>query len=120
MNSLEREVIELRMDGYTFQDIADTLNISMTRAREIVMRMLQVDHNPRGTASVCFPYIRRWMRKNHYSCGDLANMLGIHPNSVYRKLCGRSEFTLSEITSLLDIMEEVFETAFDRRPRNVD
>lgn len=120
MNRLEREVIELRLDGCTFREIADTLDISITRARDIVMNMLQVEHNPKMIENTRFPYIKRWMKINHYTCGDLAGMLDVHPNSIYRKLCGRSEFTLSEIMTLLDLMGEAFETAFDRRNRDED
>lgn len=44
------------------------------------------------------------MKKNHVSIGEMCDKLGISRSAFYRKCNGKSEFTQSEIQTIVDVL----------------
>ena len=44
------------------------------------------------------------MKKNHVSFGEMCDKLGISRSAFYRKCNGKSEFTQSEIQTIVDFL----------------
>lgn len=44
------------------------------------------------------------MKKNHVSIGEMCDKLGISRSAFYRKCNGKSEFTQSEIQTIVDFL----------------
>lgn len=44
------------------------------------------------------------MNKKGISISDMCNMLGISRSAFYRKCIGKSEFTMSEIAKIVDVL----------------
>ena len=45
------------------------------------------------------------MKKKHVTIGEMCNTLGISRSAFYRKCNGKSEFTQSEIQTIVDVLQ---------------
>ena len=59
-----------------------------------------------------YPKLVSVMRENKITYVKLANVLGIQPYSVYRKVKGRTDWTISEVETLCKLLNKNYYELF--------
>lgn len=59
-----------------------------------------------------YPKLVNVMRENNITYVKLANILGIQPYSVYRKVKGRTDWTISEVEKLCEHLNKNYYELF--------
>lgn len=59
-----------------------------------------------------YPKLVNVMRENKITYVKLANILGIQPYSVYRKIKGRTDWTISEVETLCEHLNKNYYELF--------
>lgn len=59
-----------------------------------------------------YPKLVNVMRENKITYVKLANILGIQPYSVYRKVKGRTDWTISEVETLCELLNKNYYELF--------
>ena len=59
-----------------------------------------------------YPKLVSVMRENKITYVKLANILGIQPYSVYRKVKGRTDWTISEVETLCEFLNKNYYELF--------
>jgi hypothetical protein len=59
-----------------------------------------------------YPKLVSVMRENKITYVKLANILGIQPYSVYRKVKGRTDWTISEVETLCELLNKNYYELF--------
>lgn len=102
----------MRMDGHTFQEIADAFGVS----RQNIQQVLVFAGAGRARTVQCiYPGIERWMRENDCTAYMLHKKMGLWGENaapMYNRLNGTTKFTLNDIKVLLDVTGMTFDEAF--------
>lgn len=48
--------------------------------------------------------LRAAMARKKYSINDLADILGVSRSTIYRRMRGESEFTVTEVIKMIDVL----------------
>lgn len=48
--------------------------------------------------------LRAAMARKEYSMNDLADILGVSRSTIYRRMRGESEFTVTEVIKMIDVL----------------
>lgn len=48
--------------------------------------------------------LRAAMARKEYSMNDLADILGVSRSTIYRRMSGESEFTVTEVIKMIDVL----------------
>lgn len=118
LNNRDREIIKLRMQGVTYQNIGDIFGITRQRVEQIINRSLTIKND------ISKKYSRNILeshRKIHrLTIIDVGELLGISGASYRRKEKGKSEFTISEAYKLSELfglsLDEIFYDNGEIRP----
>ncbi len=113
------EIVQMRIDGYTLQQIADKYGVT----RQCIQQKLSViagNEKPRTKGideKIVFPNLAKWISENQVVKYKLYQMIGGSNNNkntqiINKKLYGESEFSMSEIKKLLEITGQTFEYLF--------
>ena len=57
--------------------------------------------------------LKELLVKKNITAWDVAEKMGMHPNSFYRRLNGHKSFDTSELFLLSDILDEPLDVVFD-------
>lgn len=111
------EMIKMRLDGYTYQEIADKYGISKQCVRQSIANLAGKEGPVRISAldRCIYPNIRKWMIDNNISMIKLSKICGRaekNTGAVRPKLNGEREFQISEIKAILKESGKTFEYMF--------
>lgn len=111
------DMIELRNAGWTFQEIADKYSVTKQCVHQGIKKYIKSERSPkRSSLEKCiFPNIKQWLIENRIKVGQLSRMCNLEKNcskTIQRKLCGVTEFKISEIKAILDASGKTFEYMF--------
>lgn len=114
------DMVKLRNAGWTYQEIADKYNISKQCAHQAIKRHVKSERSPkRSSLEKCiFPNIKQWMIENRIKVMQLSRMCNLENNcsrTIQRKLCGVTDFKMSEIKVILDASGKTFEYMFETK-----
>ena len=79
------EMVRMRNDGYTLQEIADKFGVS----KQWIAMLIQTGGykmNPESLNKIVYPNIADWMRKNHYNMRKLVSETGLTLQTLRRML----------------------------------
>lgn len=79
------QACEMRLYGYTWQEVADKLNYHVSTVQGAVKD--RVFHGKSGKVKTCHVNVQRWMCKEGVSGDMLAKAAGVSRNTVYNNLC---------------------------------
>lgn len=111
------EMIKMRLDGCTYQEIAEKYGITRQCVQQSISSFTGKERSVRKSSlDICiYPNIRKWMLDNNISMIKLSKICGLaetHIGSVRAKLCGEREFRISEIKAILKESGKTFEYMF--------
>ena len=108
----------MRLDGYTFQDIADKFGVS----KQYIHSLFGGRVSETLVNGCRYPNITGWMANNNMDVCGMRHLLNDMDYRGFRsRLFGKTEFRLSEIKKILHITGMTFEKAFfDREEENQD
>ena len=106
------EAFTMRVDGYTYQEIANKFGIS----RECVQQKLrrEINGNKSISKNCIYPGLVNWMRGKGFSAFELNKKAGICKNiqAFYNRLYGRTGWEMDEIKKILAFTGLTFDEAF--------
>ena len=112
MTNIEKmSIVQMRIDGYTMQAIAEKKGISKQRVSRILCSICDMDTQPRRYKYL-YGNILNWMLDNHVQLKTLAENIGVCTSTLGAKLQGKKDFNMSEIKKILKITGMTFEEAF--------
>lgn len=111
------EMIKMRIDGCTYQEIADKYGITRQCVQQSIANITGSERTIRQSSldKCIYPNIRKWMIDDNISMIKLSKICGLSETNVgviRMKLCGERQFRMSEIKSLLKESGKTFEYMF--------
>ena len=111
------EMIKMRLDGCTYQEIADKYGVTRQCVQQSIANFTGKERTARKSSldRCIYPNIRKWMLDNNISMIKLSKMCGLaetHIGAVRTKLNGEREFKISEIKAILKESGKTFEYMF--------
>ena len=110
-NIEKMSIVQMRIDGYTMQAIAEKKGISKQRVHRILCSICDMDTQSRRYKYL-YGNILNWMLDNHVQLKTLAENIGVCTSTLGAKLQGKKDFNMSEIKKILKITGMTFEEAF--------
>ena len=110
-----QEIIQMRVDGFTLQEIADKYGVSEQCISHKLLSIAKRDNTrPKWfDERVIYPNIAKYMINNRISRHALAKEIGLsNLQCLTRRLYGELDFSMSEIKKLLEITGQTFEYLF--------
>lgn len=111
------EMIKMRLDGCTYQEIAEKFGVTRQRVQQVVADFTGKERTVKKSSldRCVYPNIKAWMIDNNISMIKLSEICGLaetHIGTVRAKLCGEREFKTSEIKAILRESGKTFEHMF--------
>lgn len=113
------EIVQMRMDGYTIQEIADKYGVTKQCIQER-LSILANGYRPRVKGideKIIYPNLAKWISDNRIVKYKLSHMIGLSENNmvttaINKRLYGETDFSMSEIKMLLKATNDTFEHLF--------
>lgn len=111
------EMIKMRIDGCTYQEIADKFGITRQCVHQSIANFTRKEDCVRKSPidRCIYPNLSKWMYENKINLVRLNKIIGRSLTNTKRtsqKMRGESEFKISEIKSILKESGKTFEYMF--------
>lgn len=111
------EMIKMRLDGCTYQEIAERYGVTRQCVQQSISSFMGKERSVRKSSldKCIYPNIRKWMIDNDIAMVKLLKICGLsetNTNVIKMKLCGEREFRISEIKGILKESSKTFEYMF--------
>lgn len=103
------DIVEMRLRGLTYQEIADKYGISRQRVYSIFNNGV-IGRNK--SDDWVYKGLRGWMLENHITSEELGKIINITAPNVRSKLYGKADFRLKEIVAIIKKSGLSFEQLF--------
>lgn len=109
-----REMIDLRLQGYSFQEIADKYGVTRQNVRSKIESVLRKDRPLTVLIQRCkYPKLKEWFIDNKCTATEIAdNIFDGCYNVAKNKLNGNTNLVLPEIIKIIEYTGETFENLF--------
>ncbi|MBD5463966.1 MAG: helix-turn-helix domain-containing protein [Lachnospiraceae bacterium] len=111
------EMLKMRLDGCTFQEIADKYGVSRQYVQQSIADFTGKKRGVKKSSldKCIYPNIRKWMIDNNISMVKLSKICGLSKSCIdpiRMKLRGDRDFKISEIKAMLKESGGTFEYMF--------
>ena len=109
------EAFTMRLDGASYQKIADRFDVSKQCIHQLLFGVVSSKSVDSRINRYKFPNIIKWMDNNSVTLKEFGDKVipGKGKDAIYRKLSGKSSFTMKEVQTVLDVTGMTFEEAFE-------
>ncbi len=110
----KRAILEMRLAGYTLQEIADEMGMTSQNV-SLFLRKLATERKKAFKPFKCiYPGLKEWMFKNRISITRIVNDMKLWNSEtvMFGRLNGRTNFTIAEINAILEYTGLTYEQAF--------
>lgn len=119
------EMVKMRLDGCTFQEIADEYGVSRQCVQQSIADFTGKKKTVKKSSldKCIYPNIREWMRDSGITMIRLSGICGLNESSqgvIRAKLLGQREFKISEIRAILKESGKSFEHMFRTEETGVE
>lgn len=104
------EMFQLRMEGYSLQEIGDKFGITRERVRQILNKPVRVERA--STVKFVYPAISDYLKCNRINLCELASRTGTAYSTMYNTLTGRTDPRKRVIDKILSETGLTYEEAF--------
>lgn len=115
----KHQMLDMRLDGYSFEYIGERFGISRQRAQQIPSGKGSGKRNAVSKQNrldrYIFPKIAIWMNEHDYTLTMMAEEIGIDPTTLSKQLLGNAEPPLKTVRKIIEITGLPFEVAFERK-----
>ena len=105
------EVFKMRLDGFTYQEIAEKYGVSKQYINQMLQNIISEKRN-KSLNKIVYPNIANWLKGNECSISEFERKTGIKRATLDRKLQGVAKFSYDEIKIILDVTGMKFEECF--------
>ena len=102
------EVFKMRLDGFTYQEIAEKYGVSRQYINQMLQNVISEKRN-KALNKIVYPNIANWLKDNECSISEFVIRVGIKRSTLDYKLRGRNKFNSDEIKRILDVTGMKFE-----------
>lgn len=119
------DLVQMRIDGYTFQEIADKYGVSRQYIHQELSAIVG-NAKPRQKGideKIIYPNLAKWIFENRipkYKLSEIVGMKSKSTEGIRQKLYGKRNFSITEIKKLLEVTGETFEYLFAERKGQED
>lgn len=111
------EMIKMRLDGYTYREIAEKFGVTRQRVQQVVAEFTGKERAPKSfnRTGFIYPNIIEWMDEKGISLAELSRIMGIgegNSSRTSKKMRGETEFRMIEIKAILKESGKTFEYMF--------
>lgn len=111
------DMIKMRLDGYTYQEIADKYGISRQCVQQSIANFTGKERAVKKSSldKCIYPNLKKYMIGNNISMIKLSKICGLSEAStgaIREKLLGKRDFKISEIKAILKESGQMFEYLF--------
>ena len=115
----KHQMLDMRLDGYSFEYIGERFGVSRQRAQQILSGKGSGKRNATSKQNrlerYAFPNIAIWMNEHDYTLTMMAEEIGIFPTTLSKQLLGNVEPPLKTVRKIIEITGLPFEEAFERK-----
>lgn len=104
------DIVEMKLRGLTYQEIADKYGISKQRVYSILNN--EITNRKFNSDDWVYKGLRSWMLENHINSEELGKIINVTGTHVRRKLYGKTDFRLKEIVAIIKKSGLTFEQLF--------
>ena len=102
------EVFKMRLDGFSYQEIAEKFGVSKQYINQMLQNVISERRN-KAVNKIVYPNIANWLKGNDCSISEFAIRVGMKRPTLDSKLYGRNKFNSDEIKRILDVTGMKFE-----------
>ncbi len=111
------EMIKMRLDGCTYQEIAEKYSITRQCVQQSIASFAGKERSARKSSldRCIYPNISKWMLDNNISMTSVGKICGLsakRTDTIGMKLRGGRDFKISEIKAILKESGKTFEYMF--------
>lgn len=115
----KHQMLDMRLDGYSFEYIGERFGVSRQRAQQILSGKGSGKRNATSKQNrlgrYIFPKIAIWMNEHDYTLAMMAEEIGVRPTTLSKQLLGNVEPPLKTVRKIIEITGLPFEVAFERK-----
>lgn len=110
------EAFTMRLDGCTYQEIADKFGVTRQRVEQIVGKKIRKPRTGLREKGFLYPNLIEWMYKKEITITKLTELIGLSNYQVVTaRLRGEKEFHIDEIDKILAASGMSYEFMFQRK-----
>lgn len=114
------DMVSMRLDGATFQEIGDAHGITSNGARSAIMRSIGLCDKPKKSIErIVYPAIRNWLTEHQMSKRKFSSQIGVSVAHVTNILNGKVNPTIKIANKILSVTGLTYEEAFRREDMEV-
>ena len=103
----------MRLEGKTFQGIADQFGVSKQNIHQILLGVCERPPR-RDLETIVYPSIKKFMKENRLSFSGISRLCGINIGPIINGLCGKNDISKRTIDAILDVTGMAYEEAFKK------
>lgn len=107
------EAYYMRLNGKSFQEIADQFGVSRQRIHQILNGACERAPR-RNLDTIIYPAIKNYMKENRLSFSGISRLCGINLWPIINGLCGKNDISKHIIDAILDVTGMTYEEAFKK------
>ena len=110
-NDEKLNVVRMRLEGSTLQEIADEYGCSKQNIDRLLYSIYSI-HGNKVSKNIAFPELKEWMIEHNCTVSKMARNTGINYQTLYTSLVGRNKPSIKTINAVLDYTGLTFQQAF--------
>ena len=111
------KICTMRIDGYTYQEIADEFNCSRQNIQQTIRDIMDARKNRFYSHSI-YPNLTREIRDRHYKLTDFSKASGIEYRRLQAMLTGRVKVSITEAITICKLLDKDVTYLFERKEVN--
>lgn len=111
---LIHKIIDMKMDGKTYQEIGDELGVSKQYVKQLIIRHAGIGEHGRRNIECIYPGLKKYLNNSFKGISDFSGFLTSNKTNsrTKNKLLGISKFNINDITKLVKESGKTFEYLF--------
>ena len=98
------EMISMRIDGFTYEEIGKKFDVSKQRAHQVVLKA--VNETPKKVRNYKYPNLYFRIMSNYSTAGEFAELVGVSKDKISNYLRGTTRPPLETVVKICELLEE--------------
>ena len=108
------KICTMRIDGYTYQEIADELECSRQNIQQTIQNIIS-ETKSRCYSKSIYPNLMREIRTNYDTLTDFAKASGVDYRRLQSMLTGRVKVSITEVIAICKLFDKDVAYLFEKK-----